>query len=364
MLVSMISRPIAAAAVAIALMAGTGPAQAQELPDDRIDLIVPYGPGGGSTTHARLYAPVLEQTLPGNPTILIRNIDGAGSVVGINQFQQDAKPDGLTFASIATGTFFQYILDNPAVHYDLPAFKPFLASPFGLLVYARKDLGLSGDPVEDIKHLIENPPVYGGSGATSSDLPALLSIDLLGIEPRYLFGLSNGETRAGLMRGEIGLNYDNMASWADAVQPLVEDGTVVPLFTFGFQNEDGEMVRDPMLPEVPTFLEVYEEIHGEPLSGEARRVWEALFNIRVMGSKIFVLPPETPQEIVDIYANAAKEAVASPEMKSEQAKAIISEYPQSTGAAAKRVFDGAMSMTDTERQWLKDWLSETHQVEF
>jgi hypothetical protein len=124
----------------------------------------------------------LEKTLPGNPTIIIQNIDGGGSVRGINQFHQDAKPDGLTIAAIATGTFFQYILKDKAVAYPLPEFHPFLTSPFGLLAYARTDLGLGKDPVENVKHLIANPPVYGGSGPTSSDLPAMLSFDLLGIK--------------------------------------------------------------------------------------------------------------------------------------------------------------------------------------
>lgn len=351
------------AALAIGAAAAAGPAAAQDITFDEVELIVPYGAGGGSTIHARLIAPALEQALPGTPSIVIRNVPGAGSVVGINEFYREAETDGNTIASLGTGTFFQYLLQDDAVAYPLPEFRPFLTSPFGLVVYARKDLGLSGDPVEDLKKLREMTPVYGGANATSSDLPALLSMDLLGIKARYLFGLSNAEAQAGFDRGELQLNYDNMASWANSVKPMVDDGIAVPLYTFGFENENGEIVRDPMVPELPTFLEVYEAIHGEPLSGEAYNVWKTLFNIRVMGSKMFSLPPGTSDEIYNVYVEAMRAALESDRLTGEEAQAVLGPYPQTVGSQAEKTLAGAAVMGDAERAWLENWLRETHGVE-
>jgi tripartite-type tricarboxylate transporter receptor subunit TctC len=352
---------VLAASVALG---GLLPAAAQDLDlsHKRVTMIVPYGEGGGSTIHARLLVPPLSKELPGEPTILIRNIDGGGSVRGINEFNKIAEPDGVTVAAIGSGTFFQYLLEDPAVNYPLSEFKPILTSPCGLLVYARRDQGLGDDPVENIRKLMTMTPVYGGANATSSDLPALLSMDLLGLKPNYVFGLSNSESRAGFDRGEMTLNYDNMASYAGAVKPLIDDGTAVPLFTFGFENEAGEMVRDPMLPDVPTFLEVYEAIHGEPLSGTAYDVWKALFNVRVMASKMFVLPKDTPQPIVDTYSKAMEAALKSEALQSEQAHLVLGEYPQSTGAVAQRIFTAATSLNSEQKQWLKAWLKATHNV--
>lgn len=354
-----LTRAVAAAALAATAAA----AAAQETTFDEVELIVPYGAGGGSTIHARLIAPALEQTLPGQPSILIRNVPGAGSVVGINQFAREAETDGTDIASLGTGTFFQYLLEDPSVEYDLPEFRPFLTSPFGLVVYARKDLGLTGDPIEDVKTLREMTPVYGGANATSSDLPALLSIDLLGIKPNYLFGLSNAEAQAGFDRGELSINYDNMASWANSVKPMVDEGIAVPLYTFGFENEAGEIVRDPMTPELPTFLEVYEAIHGEPLTGEAYDVWKTLFNIRVMGSKMFSLPPGTSDEIYEIYAQAMRDALKTERLTGAEAEAVLGPYPQTVGEQAERTLAGATTMQPAQRQWLKEWLRETHGVE-
>jgi hypothetical protein len=352
---------LTAAAMTGALAVAGPPAWAHDFSGKRITLIIPYQEGSGSTIHGRLFATALEKTLPGHPTIVVRNIDGGGSVRGINRFHKDARPDGLMFAAIGTGTFFQYILQDAAVAYPLPMFRPFLTSPFGLLAYARTDLGLGDDPVENVRILTKKPPVYGGSGPTSSDLPALLSFDLLGIRPKVVFGLSNAESRAGFERAEFSLKYDNAASWAEEVKPLVDEGVAKPIFTFGFE-QDGKIVRDPMLPDVPTFLELYEEIHGKPLSGIAYDVWKALFNVRVMGSKMLVLPRGTPQDIVDVYTKAVTEALKSPILKSAQARLVLSVYPQSTGAASEAIFRGGLNILPEQHRWLKDWLRDRYRV--
>jgi tripartite-type tricarboxylate transporter receptor subunit TctC len=361
-MISKLLKGTVALAAALAAGAAMNPAQAVDFAGKRITMIIPYQEGSGSTIHGRLFAMALEKTLPGNPTIVIRNIDGGGSVRGINQFHKDAKPDGLMIGAIATGTFFQYILKDKAVAYPLPEFKPFLTSPFGLIAYARTDLGLGADPVEHVRKLVAKPPVYGGSGPTSSDLPALLSYDLLGIRPKGVYGLSNAESRAGFERGEFNLKYDNAASWAEEVKPLVDSGQAKVLFTLGFEQADGKIVRDPMLPDVPTFLELYEKIHGKPLSGIEYDVWKALFNVRVMGSKMFVLPVGTPKEIVDVYTKATDEALKSDILNSPQAKLVLGAYPQSTGAASEAVFKGGLSMTAEQQAWLRNWLRERHDV--
>ncbi|PAU75576.1 Bug family tripartite tricarboxylate transporter substrate binding protein [Halomonas salipaludis] len=331
---------------------------------DRVELIIPYGPGGGSSLHGRVVADALEKTLPGNPTIVVRNVPGAGSVRGINEFNQTATPDGNTIASIASGTFFSYVVDNPTVRYPLTEFNAFLSSPFGVIMYARKDQagGLTGNAEEDVKKLQENPPNYGGQDATSSDMPALLAMHMLGIQPRVLFGVSNNEARGAFERGELTMNYDNMASWESGVVPLIEDGTAVPMFTFGYVNEDNEVVRDPMAPDIPTFNEVYEEVHGEPLSGVEKDIWMAMLAIRVMGSKMFVLPKDTPQEIIDIYSEAAKQAMANLE-DDPAAIDILGPYPQAIGKDAQRTMLDAASFTEEQSEYLRNWAQEVYDVQ-
>ena len=327
----------------------------------KITMIIPFKEGGGSSVHARFFVPLLEKALPGNPTILIRNIDGGGSVKGINYFADHAKPDGMMIAGTGSGTFFKYILGDKTVKYNLPEFIPFLSSPFGVIVYARSEIGVKGPG--DIKKLQGMPLIFAGSGPTAGDLPALLSFDLLGIKLKTVFGLDNAESRQAFNRGESNINYDNMASWSSKVLPMVKDGSAVPLFTYGFRGKGGKIGRDPLLPDIPTFLEVYQSIHGKELSGTERKVWLTLFNIRVTGAKMYVLPAGTPKDIVDTYNTAMDKVVVSAEFNSKQGKKILGGYPQTTGTDAVETLTEAAVLNADESAWLKTWLKKTHGVQ-
>jgi len=161
--------------------------EAADFTGKKISMIIPFKEGGGSSVHARFFVPLLEKQLPGNPTILIRNMDGGGSVKGINYFASHAKPDGMMVAGTGTGTFFKYVLGDKSVKYNLPEFIPFLNSPFGVIAYARSETGVKGP--EDIKKLQNTNLIYGGSGPMAGDLPTLLSFDLLNIKFKTVFGL-------------------------------------------------------------------------------------------------------------------------------------------------------------------------------
>lgn len=76
----------------------TAPAKpAVEFPTKDITLIVTYKAGGGFDIMARLLAPYLEKTLPKKVNVIVKNVAGAGGVVGSIELY-DAKPDGHTIS--------------------------------------------------------------------------------------------------------------------------------------------------------------------------------------------------------------------------------------------------------------------------
>src|SRR5262245_34954037 len=76
------------AALAVAIVALVAPARGQDVADfykrNRINLIVGYGPGGGYDVYARILARHMGKHIPGNPTIIIQNMPGAGSLRATN----------------------------------------------------------------------------------------------------------------------------------------------------------------------------------------------------------------------------------------------------------------------------------------
>src|ERR1051326_3322489 len=67
----------------------------------QITLIVSYGPGGGYDVYARVLARYMTKYIPGNPTIVIQNMPGAGSLRGANFIYNAAPKDGTAFGIFA-----------------------------------------------------------------------------------------------------------------------------------------------------------------------------------------------------------------------------------------------------------------------
>ncbi len=103
--------------VIAALLAACGGTDSGEQPepsamnfsmDKTVTYIVATNPGGGYDTYARLIARYMEKHLDG-VKIRIRNVPGAGNIVGANQLFV-AKPDGLTIGTFNTGLIYAQLL--------------------------------------------------------------------------------------------------------------------------------------------------------------------------------------------------------------------------------------------------------------
>lgn len=342
----------------LSVIAGSLPAQDHDFGGKTIDLIVPFGPGGGSSVHARLIAGLLEEELPGEPTIVIRNIDGAGSVRGLNRFARYAAPDGLTLAAVGASSYLSYVLEDPTVEFPLAQFIPILASPSGFLAYGRADFELTGDPEHDLKHLQENMPTLAVDDPTSTDMMLLYCYDLLDIKVRAVWGVSGGEARQAFLRGETVINHDNIAMLESELEPMRKEGILVPLFTMGLRDENGEFGRDPNVPDTPSCPELYQIAHDRPLSGIEYDVYAAMYEVRMSVAKALVLPPDTPDRIVRTYHEAMARVLDRPELQDASARLVLGGYPQFTGEAAMRAHKSAVEISEPTKEALRAWLND------
>src|SRR4051812_23201678 len=195
-----------------AAVALSGAAFAADFAGKRIEWIVPFQEGGGTDVWARFIQPPLSRELPGKPTIIIRNVPGGGSTTGANQFQQRAKPDGLTLLGTSGSTQFPYLLDDPRVKYEYKDWTAILASPTGGVVYVRPELGIKN--ASEIKKILNEPMKYGSQGATSLDLVPLLAFELLGMKVDPVFGMEGrGAGRLAFERGEAKIDYQTSSAY-------------------------------------------------------------------------------------------------------------------------------------------------------
>ncbi len=351
---------IGAVGLAVAC-AFAAPASAEvDFSGKRIELLVPYRAGGGTDIYSRFIAPLLSEKLPGQPTIVIKNVPGAGALAGSNQFQERAEPDGTDIFAASASVTLNFAFRNPGGNYELNKWNAFLSTAVGTIVYARADLGIEGP--EDIAKLRDADLIMGGNNPTGGDLRTLLSLDLLGIDVKPVFGMNRGDVYAAFDRGEFNINFDTITAYEAQVMPMVDAGTAVPLFSLGFIDENGDYGRDPTHPEIPSFLEVYEELNGEPLSGPPYDAWMSIFGLNVMASRAILLPEGVSDEIFDTYTQAMKDVMAAieedPEVKAK-AYEVMGPGPHAVGKAAGRNLRNAVTFDDAAFKWLQDWARET-----
>lgn len=352
----------AALAVLAAGLPAIAQAQSIDFGGKRIEAIVPFAEGGGGDSYTRYMAKVLEPFLPGKPTIVIRNVPGGGSVVGANYFQTHAKNDGTTIAIASTSTTLTYALrpDDAEIQFKADKWQAFVASPVGRVMYISATTGVK--TLEDLKALGDKELLIGLQSPTGSDMPTLLSYELLGINAKPVFGMDGGDAHLAFQRGELQLNGDVTPAYLQMAAPLVKEGKAVPLFTFGFQDETGKIVRDPNFPELPTFIEAYKIMKGEEPSGPGFDAWMTLFQMAVMGSKVLVLPADAPADVVAAYDAAVQELLKDPKFQEESGQ-FIGTYPQVTGEQARKALVGATTISDEAREWLKNWLKTSYDAE-
>ncbi|MDE0307753.1 MAG: tricarboxylate transporter [Albidovulum sp.] len=332
-----------------------------DLEGKTVEWIIPFSETGGSAKWANFYAPLLSEALPGNPTVVVKFMPGAGSTKGANFFQEQNYEDGTLIFGSSGSTQFPYLLGDPRVKYEYSDWNVVLASGTGGVAYLPPDLaaevakgGASAIAGEDF--------IYGSQGATRLDLVPLLAWEMLGLNVEPVFGIKGrGDGRLMFERGEANIDYQTSSSFLGGGVPLVEAGTAFPWFSFGALDGDGNIVRDPTFPEMPTFKEVCEETDGCETTGRRWEAWKAFFVAGFPAQKMVFLPNGAPEEAIKTYTEAF-EAVKSRADFSEISAKRLGKYLQLTGSEAQGALASATQVPAAAKEFVVNWLNERYGV--
>ena len=324
-----------------------------------IEWVTPFKEGGGGDTWARFNAQFFNKHLPGNPVVIVSNIPGGGSIKGANLYAERAKPDGIMILGTSGTTQMPYLLDDPRVRYDYKKYKPIMSYPTGGVVYCSPSLGIKS--AKELSKIKDVPLKYASQGPTSLDIVPMFSFDLLALNVQAVFGFrGRGAGRLAFERGEVLIDYQTSSAYLKNVLPLVEEGSAIPLFSFGALDEAGQLIRDPSFPDLPHFGEVYEQF-GFSRSGIEWDTWFAFMAAGFGGMKLLLTPNETPDEIVALYQEGIRKMKADPEYKKTKIKAL-GLYEQSIGVKARKIFDLATNVGQAEKEFMKRWLREKYDL--
>ncbi|WP_020559894.1 Bug family tripartite tricarboxylate transporter substrate binding protein [Thiofilum flexile] len=333
---------------------------AQDFAGKTIEWTIPFGVGGGTDVWARFFAPQLSEALPGKPTVVVLNVPGGGSISGANQFAKRASHDGLSILGTSASTQYPAILGDPRVRYDYADWTAVLASPTGGVVYIDPKYGVTGP--KDIEKLRAEEIRFASQGATALEMPVLLGFKMLGLKIKPVFGMeSRGAGRLAFERGEAGIDFQTSSAFLNSVKPLVDAGKAVPLFSLGVVDANGNVSRDPSFPDLPTFVEFYEQATSGKPEGEAYEAWKALMLAGYSLQKMMVLPKDAPPEVIAAYGEAAKTIIDAPDFR-QRAGDELGDYKQLVGSEADAALKAALTLDPGIRKFLTNWLSEDYNV--
>jgi tripartite-type tricarboxylate transporter receptor subunit TctC len=303
---------VAAAAVTVAPMTATwAQTPAEFYKGKTVDLMVGYSAGGGYDVYARMIARYMGKHIPGNPTVVVKNLDGAGSLRLANALYNQLPKDGTVFGTVARGAAFDPLLGNKAAQFD--------ASKFTWIGSANDEVSVcvawhtSG--VTKIEDTFNKELVVGGTGpsADTDQFPRIVN-GVLGTKMKIVTGYPGGnDVSLAMERGEVqgrcGWSWSSVIAtrkdWYDSkkIHVLVQMS----------------LAKHPDLPNVPLVLDLAK-------TPEQKQILTLIFARQALG-RPYMAPPGVPQDRAEALRKAFMDTMKDPEFLAEAEKAKLEITP-------------------------------------
>lgn len=304
-----------AALVATFSMLAGAPALAQDAVADfyrgkQVQLRIGFPPGSGYDLAGRIVSRHIGKYIPGNPSVIVQNIAGAGSLLLANQMFNVAPRDGTVIGLVSNAVAATPLFSPAAAQFDPRKFNWVGSNaPEIDIVILRSDA-----EAKNIADLFSKETVVGASGLGGAiyDLPYVMNA-LMGTKFKIVSGYQ-GTAQIGLAieRGEVqGLSGIGWTSIKSNNLQAVRDGRLKIIAQFGLE-------KHPDLPEVPLFDLPKNEVDREALE---------LMYARMKYGRPMLLPPDVPQDRVAAIRKAFLAAMKDADLVAEAEKVELEINP-------------------------------------
>jgi tripartite-type tricarboxylate transporter receptor subunit TctC len=281
-----------------------------------VNIVVGTSAGGGMDAYARLLGRYLGKHLPGEPTVIVSNMPGAGSNVAATYVARVAAKDGTFIAApYATQPLDPILLDANDLNYD-PSRVNYLGSAVSddYLCIIRPDA-----PATTFEDMFKTQVIMGGIAANSSTgyLPIMLN-NVLGTKFKLVLGYpGTREIIMAIQKGEVhGMCGEGWTSLKSDYKDLLENGEIKLVV----------QVNDKGLPEVNKM--------GIPLTvsyahdEQQRRILEIVYSQEVFNRPYFVAA-EVPADRLQFLRRAFMESWRDPDLLEDAANMNLDVGPMS-----------------------------------
>ena len=322
---------------------------------ETITLIMGLDASAGGTTVGRLLAKHLEMNLEGNPNVVVRNMPGASMMSAHIFVLLKAPRDGTTLYYGPRSSLGE-LLGFPGHSFKYSQFTVLGGVQLAPLVtYVRKDM-LPGGIQTPADVLRAEGLIFGGISAEHGRMIAsTLGLDLIGTDYHFVGGYpGSGKIRAAVLSGEVNMATDAAHAYLNEVVPMFEQQDLnAPLFSLPLLNADGELVKSPLVPDIPTIDELYESIHGSPPSGINWDAIRTMLEIDQTMQHVFLGPPRMDLGAIEEFRAALGPTLAT-EAFQEEAVRILSYVPDHVDAErASRILDATANVAPEVQAYIE-----------
>jgi tripartite-type tricarboxylate transporter receptor subunit TctC len=262
-----------------------------------IDLYINVSVGGGYDLYGRMVARHIGKQIPGNPTIVPKNMEGGGGLRLANWLYNVGPKDGTVIGAVTRAMAFEPLLGNKGAQYDGTRFN-YIGSANDEVSVCVAWFTSGVTSFEDAQRL---PLIVGASGIADDtyQYPALLN-NMFGAKFKMILGYPGGnDINLAMERGEVQGRCSIPWSTIKATRRFWIDENKVSLL---MQYSLGKHAD---LPNVPLIMDLAK-------TDEQRTILTLIFGRQVMG-RPFVVPPGVPKDRVDALRKAFMETMADRE---------------------------------------------------
>lgn len=275
-------------------------------------ILVGFSAGGGYDLYARELARFMGRHVPGNPSVVVQNMAGAGSLKAVNYLYNAAPRDGTVLATFARGIVFEPLIGHlEGAQFDAPKFNWIGSVSNEVSVCAiNASRGIRSWP-----DMLAKQTVIGASGVgADSDVFPIVLRNLFHLPMKIVTGYPGGaDLNLAMERGEI----DGRCGWSwnsivSRNREWLTDKRIDVTLQIGLAKHED-------MPDVPLIMDLVKD---------ARR--DAALKVIVSRQSIarpFAAPPDMPPERVELLRHAFDDTVADPDFLAEMRSQALEVRP-------------------------------------
>jgi tripartite-type tricarboxylate transporter receptor subunit TctC len=319
----LVAGTFAAAIAGLPLSTASAQTPAEFYKGKTVDFYIGYSAGGAYDLYARLISRHMGKHIPGNPQVVPKNMEGAGSQRLANWLYAAAPKDGTAIGATSRGMAFDPLLGSKTAQYEAPKFTWIGSANDEVSVCVAWHT--SGVTKWDDIMSKELPIGSTGTGDDTYQFPRFTN-NALGTKFKIVTGYPGGnDVSFAMERGEVGGRCG--WSWSSIKATRMgwyEDKTIHVLMQFS-------LAKHPDLLHIPLITDLAK-------NEEQQQIFKLIFARQVMG-RPYMAPPGVPKDRADALRKAFMDTMADKEFLAEADKAKFEITPVSGDEIAALVAD-------------------------